>query len=131
MSARKPLGFTLIEVIVVTLIIAVLAMIAFPSYTRMMQRTRRAEAVTIINEQQLRLEKFRVDNPSYDGYSDDPDGLTSTEFYDISFSGEDADTYVITATPKGTQTKDTTCGTLVRTFDKGSTTQTPAIADCW
>ena len=129
MSARKPLGFTLIEVITVCLIIGVLAAIAFPSYTRMMQRTRRAEAVTIINEQQLRLEKFRVDNADYGDY--DPVGLTSTEFYDITISGADADTYVITATRKGAQLNDTTCGDLVRTFNQGNIPQSPTSAECW
>lgn len=129
MSARKPLGFTLVEVITVCLIIAVLAAIAFPSYTRMMQRTRRAEAVAIINEQQLRLEKHRVDNASYATYV--PAGTLSTEFYTIGISGADADTYVLTATRKGAQLKDTTCGDLVRTFNQGAITQSPTAADCW
>ena len=64
MTVRKQLGFTLVEVITVVLIIGVLAAIAYPSYVGMMQRSRRAEAATIINEQSLRLEKFRVDNAS-------------------------------------------------------------------
>jgi type IV pilus assembly protein PilE len=129
MSARKPLGFTLIELMTVVLIIAVLAAIAFPSYNRIMQRTRRAEAVTIINEQQLRLEKHRVDNASYATYA--PVGTTSTAFYDITISGADADTYVLTATRKGAQLSDTTCGNLVRTFNQGTITQSPTSASCW
>ena len=129
MTVRKPLGFTLVEVITVVLIIAVLAAIAYPSYLGMMQRTRRAEAVTIINEQQLRLEKHRVDNASYATYV--PAGLLGTEFYDVGISGADENTYVITATRKGAQLKDTTCGDLSVTFDAGAVTRDPDTAECW
>lgn len=128
MTNRKDLGFTLIEVIVVVMIIAVLAAIAFPSYVNMMQRTRRAEAATIINEQQLRLEKHRVDNASYATYA--LAGVTSTPFYDVTLSDADETNYTLTATPKGAQLKDD-CGDLVMTYAAGVTTRTADADDCW
>lgn len=128
MTNRKDLGFTLIEVIVVVMIIAILAAIAFPSYKAMMQRTRRAEAATIINEQQLRLEKHRVDNASYATYA--LAGVTSTPYYDVTLSGATATAFTLTATPKGAQVSDD-CGKLVMTYSAGVTTRTADDDDCW
>jgi type IV pilus assembly protein PilE len=110
------------------MIIAILAAIAFPSYTAMMQRTRRAEAATIINEQQLRLEKHRVDNASYDTYV--PQGVLGTPFYTISISAADATSYQLTAAPQGAQVKDD-CGDLVMTYNAGVTTRSADADDCW
>src|SRR5688572_33310302 len=96
MTARKDLGFTLVEVITVVLIIAVLAAIVIPSYQGMMRRARRAEAVTIINDVQLRLEKYRVDHADYAGFMDDgdiPKPKMSTPFYGVTVSDETPTAY--------------------------------------
>ncbi|HHZ88190.1 MAG TPA: prepilin-type N-terminal cleavage/methylation domain-containing protein, partial [Chromatiaceae bacterium] len=41
---RTPKGFTLIELMVTIVIVAILASIAIPSYTGQIQKSRRAEA---------------------------------------------------------------------------------------
>lgn len=131
MTARKDLGFTLIEVITVVMIIAILAAIAIPSYQNMMRRTRRAEAVTIINDQQLRLEKFRVDHADYNDYV--PTGMMSTPFYTIAITNGSPSTYTLTASPKqGPQANDS-CGDLVLTFNAGVITRSDddASEGCW
>ena len=131
MSARKSLGFTLVEVITVVLIIAVLAAIALPSYQKMMQRSRRAEAATVLNEQQLRLEKHRVDNASYATYAL-PAGL-DTEFYTFALADGSETTYTLTADPTGPQATDT-CGMLTLEFDAGVVTHTQeggSTEECW
>jgi type IV pilus assembly protein PilE len=131
MTTRKTLGFTLIEVITVVMIIGILAAIAYPSYLGMMQRTRRAEAATILNEQQLRLEKFRVDNADYADYV--ITGVNTTQFYDIELSDASPTSYTLTATPKGSQAKDD-CGTLSLSFDAGTVSredESGGTEDCW
>ena len=133
MTVRKQLGFTLVEVITVVLIIGVLAAIAYPSYVGMMQRSRRAEAATIINEQSLRLEKFRVDNASYGDYWDAPQGVTETDFYTVDGEG-DADGYTVVATPKNGPQKSDPCGALTLTFAGGAierSDEAGGAEDCW
>ena len=132
MTVRKPLGFTLVEVITVVLIIGVLAAIAYPSYVGMMQRTRRAEAATILNEQQLRLEKHRVDNASYATYV--PQGVFDTPFYAFDFveAQSGPTTWRLTATPEGAHTNDD-CGTLTLRFNAGAVIRenSGSGTDCW
>lgn len=127
MAVRIARGFTLIEVITVVLIIAVLAAIAIPAYVDQVRKSRRAEAQSVIQAEVLRLEKWRVDNPSYAGY-----GLSSaaTDGYAITLTNTAPTTYTLTATPGGDQAKDK-CGTLSLAFSAGVTTKTPASAECW
>lgn len=59
-------GFTLIEVMVVVLIIAILAGIAYPSYTRYVIETRRADGQAGALQLAGRLEKFFTQCGTYD-----------------------------------------------------------------
>lgn len=62
---RKQQGFTLIELMIVVLVIAVLAAIAIPNYLEQSRKGRRAEAVRALGEYRLALERWRAENPSY------------------------------------------------------------------
>lgn len=62
---RKQRGFTLIELMIVVVVIAVLAAIAIPNYLEQSRKGRRAEAVRAVGEYQLALERWRAENPSY------------------------------------------------------------------
>lgn len=132
MTVRKELGFTLIEVITVCLIIAVLAAIAFPSYQNMMIRSRRTDIQAVLTQEQLKLEKHRVDNASYATYVM-PD--VSNAYYTVTLSGASPTAYTLSAAPKsGTpQTKDT-CGTVTLTFNAGTVTRgqtAGTVNTCW
>lgn len=56
MNKRK--GFTLVEMLVVTAIIAILAAIATPAYLNYVQRSRRVEGQALINTIAQRQERF-------------------------------------------------------------------------
>ena len=66
-------GFTLIELMIVVVVIAVLAAIAIPNYLEQSRKGRRAEAVRATGEFQLGLERWRAENPTY---GDCPSGVT-------------------------------------------------------
>ena len=59
-------GFTLIEVMIVVVIIAVLSSIAYPSYKESVARSRRAEARVVLTAAQQWMERFYTENFRYD-----------------------------------------------------------------
>jgi type IV pilus assembly protein PilE len=84
-------GITLIELLVVIVIVGVLAAIAIPMYTNYMQRARRADAKTALEQFRAAQEMFRAERG---GYSTDITQLRNTwnviavsGDYNIDFSG--------------------------------------------
>jgi type IV pilus assembly protein PilE len=65
LAGQRPGGFTLIEVTVAGVIVAVLAAIALPSYSDYVQRSKISEAVANLSDMRTRLEQFYLDNRSY------------------------------------------------------------------
>ncbi len=58
-------GITLIELLVVIVIVGILAAIAVPVYTNYMQRARRADAKTALEQLRASQEMFRAEKGSY------------------------------------------------------------------
>ena len=143
MTKRQTAGFTLIELIIVVAVIAILAAIAYPSFNGQIRKARRSDAMTVLQDAQLHLEKWRVDNPSYAG-----SGITfpSSTYYTFALAaptGTCADgttatsnknSYQLTADTAGSQVSDDSqCATLVVTSRCGviTRTSTPAGGTCW
>ncbi|WP_284691293.1 type IV pilin protein [Agrilutibacter solisilvae] len=108
-------GFTLIELMIVVIVVAILAAIAIPSYLEQSRKGRRADALEAIGRIQLGLERWRAENPSYAQCGTCTSGayptIGNTAFYNINVAAG-ATTYTITATPTGKQAGDR-CGNLV------------------
>lgn len=60
-------GFTLIEVMIVVVIVAILASIAVPSYTEYVQRSRLVDAHAVLANARVQAEQFFQDNRTYNG----------------------------------------------------------------
>jgi type IV pilus assembly protein PilE len=60
-------GFTLIEVMIAVVIVAILAAIAVPSYTDYLRRGEIPEPLTRLSAEKVGLEQFFDDNRSYQG----------------------------------------------------------------
>ena len=130
----KERGFTLIEIMIVVLIIAVLSGIAMASYGSAMVKARRGQAQSCLLEQSQFLERFYTVNMAYDKTIAgakfvplDCEGTVLT-FYKIEYDpAVTSDTYTIKAIPNARQ-KDTMCGTLEITHTGA---RKPATKGCW
>lgn len=133
-------GFTLIEVMVVTAIIAIIAGIAIPSYQESVRRANRTDALVELNGIAQRLQRCYT---TYSAYNNDncgaatqlADGGTRQSekgWYEIS-GVIAAQTYSLTARPVvgGKQAKDTKCTsfTFTNTGVKSATGDDPDR--CW
>jgi type IV pilus assembly protein PilE len=134
---RTQRGFTLIELMIVAIVIAVLAAIAIPSYLEQSRKGRRADAVRAMGEYQLALERWRAENPSYANCSPSPCGSgtyppdPTSEFYTVASGGitTSATAYSITLSPSGKQAGDR-CGNLVGNNSDKQKPVWSGAADC-
>ena len=114
-------GFTLIELMITVAIVAILAAVALPSYQSYVMRSKRADAKNALLDLATRQERYFS---IYNQYTNDPVLLgygTGATFpiqvvisgsnnYELSIVGTPTATaFTARATPKGNQTKDTTC----------------------
>lgn len=127
---RTAKGFTLLELMIVVVIVAIIAVVALSSYTEQVKKGRRAEAARSVGELQLRLERWRAENPCYGQSgatgcttftaSGDYPTLPTSPYYTIALPTASPTGYSITATPAGVQTGDR-CGVLTATRDSKPT----------
>ena len=130
---KRAHGFTLIELMIVVAIVAILAAVAYPIYTSQIRKSRRAEARQVLADLSLKEEKWRVDHATY-GTLADLGGAGTVTYYTVTIASNTATGYVITATRKDDQVKDTTCGNFVFTMAAGTVTKSATgtdTADCW
>jgi type IV pilus assembly protein PilE len=132
-------GFTLIELMITVAIVAILAAVAYPSYTRYVVRSNRAAAQAYMLELTGLQQRYLLDARAYAGSlgallgtSTAPASVTAN--YTLSVApkaGIATPSFVITATPIGNQlSRDTICGTL--TIDEaGAKTASGTGTSCW
>lgn len=132
---RKPMGFTLIEVMIVVAIVGILAAMAYPSYLEYIQRGRRAEARTALQQAAQWLERVATASGRYPAVEGFPASMQSVPSgtYGIDYAPNAMGaTYTLTATPQGPQRKDK-CGalTLAQDGQKGLQDPTQKVEYCW
>ncbi|QQX84804.1 prepilin-type N-terminal cleavage/methylation domain-containing protein [Cupriavidus necator] len=138
-GARAAHGFTLIEVMITVAIIAILATIAYPSYTQYVVRSNRSAAQSFILGVANQQEQFSLDARQY-ATSVAALGVTVpaevSKNYNVTITADNAaapPSYVVTATPFGGQlSNDTRCLNLTvdQTGAKGISGPGPA-SSCW
>jgi type IV pilus assembly protein PilE len=149
-AARRPFGFTLIELMIVVAVVAILAMIALPLYAEQVRKGKRAEAMQALGDLQLRQESWRADHPTY-GNTDGADAAannvfgsvanvtsynTALKYYSVaSLAANSSGTgYTLTATRKGEMATDPKCGNFTLTMAAGVLTKGVSSGDanyCW
>lgn len=143
-NARQQ-GFTLVELMIVVVIIAVLSAIVYPSYVSHMVRTKRVAAEGCLSEYANFMERFYSTNLRYDKDADgDAIALPALQcaansqtggYYKYAFAtgSPTAAAYELEATPQGAQaTADAACGALSLTqAGTKAITGTSTVSDCW
>lgn len=141
-AIRLPAGFTLIEVMIVVVIIAILITVALPSYQGSLQKGRRSDAMSGLLDAANRQQQFMLDRNTYTsdmtdlGYAANPQ-ISEEGHYSISGAactgGSVVTCYTLTAIPVAgsPQGDDARCTTFsLDSFGTRSATGTSA-GDCW
>jgi type IV pilus assembly protein PilE len=135
-------GFTLIEVVIVTVIVAILAAIAVPSYFAFIARGHRSEARMTLTHAAQWMERYRTERGSYQNPQNLPNPpvlplalqnspASGTPIYNITVVTPTPATYLLSAAPVGPMVNDA-CGTL--TLDNTGLRDNLGAADinlCW
>lgn len=148
MWTRPQTGFTLIEMLIVLVIMAILSALVYPSYLESVRKTRRAEARAALMKLMQQQERFYTLRNTYIAFSStsvDPDahrfqwfsGATpAASAYEITGTACDGDVIrdcvLLTATPGTSQVnahyQDATCAALGLT---STGKQLARLSSCW
>ena len=143
-SVSSSKGFTLVELMIVIVIVAILAAIAVPGYTSQIRKSRRTEARNALLDAAAREERFFATNNYYTvtgtdlGYGAALPIKVGNNYYQLggtctpNAAGHCID-YALTATAISPQDKDTACATftLDQTGSQGFTGTAATAATCW
>jgi type IV pilus assembly protein PilE len=129
-------GFTLLELMIAILLVAILAAIALPNYMESVRKGRRADAVAALQRVQHAQERWRANNTRYASDLTDLNVETTSpdRHYTIAISSATAAGYTATATAaRGSpQASDTRCATLQLTQAAGNVTYDSTSGNaCW
>jgi type IV pilus assembly protein PilE len=113
MRFKKTSGFTLVEIMVVTAIVAILGAIALPAYRQYVVRSNRSAAMSQMMDIVNREQQFLLVNRAYadkaaltdSGYVLSPE-VSRLYTWDVEVPESTVPSFVITFTPTGSQGKD-------------------------
>ena len=126
-------GFTLIELMVAVVIVAILAGIGLPAYTDYVMRGKIQEATTNLLAMRTKLEQFYQDNRTYVGacatgtVAPLPTGL---KYFTVTCPTLTASTYVVQAAG-GITSGDQSMAGFTYTINEGNTRTTTAVPSGW
>ena len=99
-------GFTVIELMIVLVIVAILVALAYPSYIQYVRKSKRGEAQQLLLNWSINQEIWRSNHTTYAGTGDLP-APTNDHYAFDTVNAPTATTYVLSATASGDQMKDT------------------------
>lgn len=130
-------GFTLLELMIVLVVIAILTAIAVPTYSGYVVRTKRAVAASCLSQYATFMERYYTTNLSYKNAVLPTLGCAgpdqTQDYYNYQLAAATTAAYTVQAVPiNGQLSRDTKCGTLslTQTGTRGET-GTGTVADCW
>lgn len=131
---RRAAGFSLIELVIVMVVMAVLFAIAVPAYDTFVMKSRRAEARELLSSIAQAEGRYYANHAKYATSLEDlgiTDDASVNAYYTVTVA-ENGRGYRLSAAPQGAQETDV-CGTLV--LDDAGTRKVEGAsvdaAECW
>ena len=130
---RRSAGFSLLELMIVVVVIAILAAIVYPNYRESVLKSRRGQAKADLVEMAQILERRHTVQNDYQGALPSLADSSALAHYTFGPAGGFADgsqAFILTAAPSGNQAEDV-CGTL-SLANTGLKTPSPTTnPECW
>jgi len=100
---KTPQGFSLIELMIVVVIVAILSAIAIPAYTDYVRRAKISDATSSLSTKRVKIEQFFQDNRTYVAAPDCNADTASSQNFDFSCTAAaTATAYTLQAVGKST-----------------------------
>jgi type IV pilus assembly protein PilE len=149
LQAARARGFTLVELVIAMVVVAILAAIAIPTYDYAIEKSRRTEAKTAVLDLATREQRYFSVQNSFTtsfialgywpaGQTDPTSVPVGSGYYNVTLgpaTPTDPPTFTVTATATGSQLADTACRTftvdntgLQKAYDANGNDNT---ATCW
>jgi type IV pilus assembly protein PilE len=131
---RSEQGFTLIELMITIVVLAIIVAFALPSYTARAQKSRRSDGTAALSRATMVMESCRSDLATYAGCAGRIGAASEESFYTLAvvITGGGSG-YNLTATAAGAQAQDARCATITLNSQgtMGYTGTAPDAATCW
>lgn len=137
--ASRQSGFTLVELMITVVVMAILASIAVPSYGRFVQRANRSDATAELLRLAAAQERFYIANNTYTANLAAPPaglgggGASERGYYTITVTAADVNGFTIQAVPTAgsKQASDAECQTFTINEQGIQTSGPGTVEDCW
>lgn len=127
-NGKKRSGFTIVELMIVLVVVAVLLALAYPSYTQYVRKSKRAEAQQLLMNWSVNQEIWRSNNSEYAGDGDI--SPPNHDNYGFTVTDPSATSFTLTADANGDQAKDVEDGQSCDVMTLNENGQKQPI-ECW
>jgi type IV pilus assembly protein PilE len=124
---KRTTGFTLIELMVALVIVAILAVVALPSYTRYVQQGDVVEATQALSQYRVTMEQYFQDNNTYQNAGACGAAIPTLTNFTLTCATASANAFTATATAKASGP----VSGFTYTINQNNVTATTAIPSSW
>lgn len=133
-NKRTTKGFSLIELAIVLVVIAILSAIALPSYRKYVLRGNRTTAIQALQDVASREESYFFSNSTYTNVMTTNLGTAASigaPYYTVTVASASSTDYTVTATAISTQVQDSPCQSLSLNHAGVQSSSPAASTTCW